>query len=133
MTLPAPTARILTDLHRFCRKGDVQLIAQVFRPDLVNLRDERVLVTQLGLTALACAVISGNEKATEYLLAQGANPDLSTDLGETPLHYAADNSQLVIAKLLLQRGGFQFQEKVSFCLIENLEHQQRQSYWQYLQ
>lgn len=35
------------------------------------------------------------------MLIQGANPNIPNNLGETPLHQAADNSQYTMADLLL--------------------------------
>ena len=47
-------------------------------------------------------MICGHLEATEYLLKQGADPNIPNNLGETPLHQAADNSQYAMAELLLK-------------------------------
>lgn len=47
-------------------------------------------------------MICGHYEGTEYLLKQGANPNITNSLGETPLHQAADNSQEKFARLLLE-------------------------------
>jgi len=47
-------------------------------------------------------VISGHLEATKFLLIEGADPNNPNNLGETPLHQAADNSQYLIAELLLE-------------------------------
>ena len=46
-------------------------------------------------------MICGYFEGTEFLLKQGADPNITNSLGETPLHQAADNAQYKIAKLLL--------------------------------
>ena len=47
-----------------------------------------------GETALFLAVKRNNRKMIEYLLGKGANPNISNDLGITPMMVAAFNSQL---------------------------------------
>ena len=44
----------------------------------------------------------GHLEATDYLLSIGADPNIKNNLGETPLHQAADNSQAKLVKLLLK-------------------------------
>jgi ankyrin repeat protein len=44
---------------------------------------------ELGIGFLHVAVIQGNEKEVQRLLAQGANPNLPTRFGITPLHIAS--------------------------------------------
>ena len=46
--------------------------------------------------------MSEKVQVVEFLLSKGADPNLQNSMGETPLHYAADNSLLEIAKLLCQ-------------------------------
>jgi len=97
------------DLHKACRLGDITAIKQAFRaqPDKLNEKDASVPFTQLGWAPLYRTVICGHLQAVEFLLKQGANPNVVNNvrpkqLGETPLHQAADNSQLAVAELLLQ-------------------------------
>ena len=47
-----------------------------------------------GETALFLAVKRNNRKMIEYLLQKGANPNISNDLGITPMMVATFNSQL---------------------------------------
>ena len=47
-----------------------------------------------GETALLLAVKRNNRKMIEYLLKKGANPNISNDLGITPMMVATFNSQL---------------------------------------
>lgn len=96
------------DLHKACRLGDITAIKQAFRaqPEKLNEKDASVSVMQLGWAPLYRTVICGHVQAVEFLLKQGADPNVvnnvnATQLGETPLHQAADNSQLSVAELLL--------------------------------
>ena len=47
------------------------------------------------------SVICGHVNTTEYLLKSGADPNIKTRMGDTPLHQAAENRQYKIAVLLL--------------------------------
>ena len=97
------------DLHKACRLGDITAIKQAFRaqPEKINEKDTSVSLTQLGWAPLYRTVICGHVQAVEFLLQEGADPNVvnnvrSMQLGETPLHQAADNSQLAVAEVLLQ-------------------------------
>ena len=46
-------------------------------------------------------MICGNLAGSKFLLESQANPNLSNNLGDTPLHQAADNSQYELAELLM--------------------------------
>ena len=46
-------------------------------------------------------VICGHFESTQYLLERGADSNNPNNLGETPLHQAADNLQYAMAELLL--------------------------------
>ena len=87
------------DLHRACRMGDLGTIQQAYRvqPEKINQKDP-----MLGWSPLYRTVVCGHLDATEFLLSQGADPNLRNELGETPLHHAASNCQLTIATLLLK-------------------------------
>lgn len=54
-----------------------------------------------NLTALHLAIMQSNENLTQWLLAQGANPDVTDDLDYTPLHLASVMGQERLVKLLL--------------------------------
>jgi Ankyrin repeats (3 copies)/SAM domain (Sterile alpha motif) len=88
----------ITDLHKACRSGDLGTIKSAYKldPSRINTKDE-----ELGWTPLFRTVISGNVKASKFLLKRGSNANLANTLGETPLHQAADHSQYIIAELLL--------------------------------
>ena len=56
-------------------------------------------------TMLHTAVFQNNLEAVEYLLDQGADPNILYDHSETPLIAAIDNKQWEIAKRLIQKGA----------------------------
>lgn len=59
----------------------------------------------MGFTPLMHAVMCEQYESICFLLTQGADPDLSNFIQETPLHQAADNSLLEIARALLSHSG----------------------------
>ncbi|OMJ81487.1 hypothetical protein SteCoe_18055 [Stentor coeruleus] len=87
------------DLQTACRMGDLSSIKQAHQscPSKINEKD-----SGLGWCPLYRTVICGHFEATEYLLKQGADPNIPNNLGETPLHQAADNSLYSMAELLLK-------------------------------
>ena len=58
-------------------------------------------VPVIGLTPLMTASITGNSEAAEYLLAEGAKPNLVNKDGSTALHMASFFGHLEIVKALL--------------------------------
>jgi len=58
-----------------------------------------------GKTALHFAVDQKNTEIVRLLLAQGANPNISDNLGWTPLHIAAQVNAFTIVQLLLDVGA----------------------------
>jgi ankyrin repeat protein len=58
-----------------------------------------------GDTLLHRAVLKGNRSDVRDLLALGADPNASGDMGHTPLHYAAMSGDLLIALSLMGRGA----------------------------
>lgn len=58
-----------------------------------------------ALTALSLASQRGESLAVEVLLRAGANPGTLSDIGETPLHHAAQCRNATIARLLLEYGA----------------------------
>ncbi len=52
-------------------------------------------------TLLCHAVIAQNHPLAEWLLEQGYDPDFADKLGWTPLHYAAQNYQVDLGRLLI--------------------------------
>ena len=86
------------EIQRACRLGDLDLLIEYLDkyPKGLNEAD-----TKLGWTGLYRSVICGHINTTEYLLKTGADPNIRTRMGDTPLHQAADNRQHKIANLLL--------------------------------
>ena len=58
-----------------------------------------------GRTPLLQASMVGNIEMTEFLLKEGAKPNLVTDSGESSLHIAAANGHTDIARLLIEYGA----------------------------
>ena len=86
--------------------GYTPLMMIVVNPNITNF-EKTVVIDRLiemgcdvnkpndfGETALMMAVKRNNRKMMEYLLKNGANPNISDDLGVTPLMIATFNSQL---------------------------------------
>ena len=65
----------------------------------INEKDE------CNWTPLYRSIISGNLKATEVLLKNGADPNIQCSMGETPLYQAVDMEKLEHVKLLLKHDA----------------------------
>lgn len=89
-------------LHRAARLGDLSLLSKALSqaPACVNLQD-----CKLGWTALYRAVICGHPAAAQMLLKQGADPNLASKSGDTPLHLAADDGNYRLVAALLTAGA----------------------------
>ncbi|OMJ82749.1 hypothetical protein SteCoe_16453 [Stentor coeruleus] len=87
------------ELQKACRLGDINTlkISLNENPHLLNQVDSKLKWSLLYRT-----VIFRHIEATEYLLQEGADPNIKNKLGETPLHQAAENSQEKLVKLLLE-------------------------------
>jgi hypothetical protein len=90
------------EVHKACRLGDVGRLAGLLqdRAEAANERDSK-----LGWSPLYCSVVSNQVRSVQYLLKQGADPNLQNRLGEGPLHQAAYNNFLLIAEMLLSHGA----------------------------
>ena len=75
----------------------------------INEKDE------CNWTPLYRSIISGNIKATEVLLNNGADPNIQCSMGETPLYQAVDMEKKNHVKLLLQFGA-----DPNICQIDGL-------------
>ncbi len=109
----------------YCRNNEAVDILKPHRPDLdifeaaclgeTNivkkwLEKDRGLINSFspdGFTVLGLASFFGNAELVRYLLASGADPDLSSDNAQkvTPLHAACAISDFNIADMLIRRGA----------------------------
>ena len=68
-----------------------------YRPDLVNTSRFDIF----NSTLLYCAAHNGHDKAVLLLLDRGAQSDVGNDIGQTPLHVAAERGYVKIVRALL--------------------------------
>lgn len=89
------------DIHKAAGQGDVARIEELLEknPECLNAKDDQ------GNTALHYAAFSGQKAAAEFLIAHGADVDLSNIYHYTPLHYAILGKHLEIAGLLARSGA----------------------------
>uniref|UniRef100_A0ABD2WWG8 Uncharacterized protein n=1 Tax=Trichogramma kaykai TaxID=54128 RepID=A0ABD2WWG8_9HYME len=79
-----------TPLHRICEANIDDLAVEM----LFKICDEKHQSMQvdaqdkMGQTPLHAAITKGNMKLVEILMRRGANPNLATNIGSTPLHYS---------------------------------------------
>ncbi|GIY11810.1 hypothetical protein CDAR_516591 [Caerostris darwini] len=92
-------------LHQAALWGNAELLEDLLHGEMLaflNVKDSH------GRTALHAAATNENETCTRILLQAGANPNISCDLTEqfkTPLHIAAENGHLDIARILLEHDA----------------------------
>ncbi|MHC9543343.1 MAG: ankyrin repeat domain-containing protein [Vulcanimicrobiota bacterium] len=88
----------MTPLHEAAYNGEIDSALKLLRSGSdINAR------TQNGKwTPLHMAVEEYKKEMVEFLLTQGANPDMKDESGETPLHLAADNDDIECVKMLIQ-------------------------------
>lgn len=94
----------LTPLIAACRSMNPALVDYVLRKTPPHLLDFR---SPAGKTALVHAIECGNFDAVKKLLSHGADPNRIGTSGVTPLHIAADQAQVALARLLIRRGAVQ--------------------------
>jgi len=121
----------VTPLHVACREGHVAIVKLLFRhafqQNTLNeqsktLKERLVEDTDIhGSTALHFAVESGVTDIVEVLLLHRADPIAQKDNEVTPLHIAARNGHIEIAKCLLQ---YKEQSRGEFNIIEVIEREQ---------
>lgn len=82
-------------------RGDLELLAAMVErnPSIVNDRN------QMGKTPLHHAVTYRKLGAVEFLIAHGADVNVSDDTGMTPLHIAATLNRVEEAKALVRAGA----------------------------
>ncbi len=67
--------------------------------------DPDIRQTGTGRTPLITAIFAGNADMVDALLHHGANPALADEVGNTPLHIAAQTNQPWLVLRLLQAGA----------------------------
>jgi hypothetical protein len=90
----------LAGLCRFAGRGDLENMQRLLAQTDINGRD------QAGATPLQHAVGARRTLAVEWLLMHGADPNLATASGDTPLHWAAASRVgAPMVELLLRHGA----------------------------
>lgn len=93
-----------TPLIAACKLGDPALVKKLLKRTSKALLDFR---PSGGHTAMTTAIEAGQLATVKLLLRKGANPNLLSLSGMTPLHHAAKHGHTEIAKLLLRHGAIQ--------------------------
>ncbi len=91
-----------TPLHFAAQWGDMEIIRLL----ISKKADVNALSKGLApLRPLHASAYSGHYKASQFLLANGANVDALDGYGRTPLHGVAYGKNIKIAKLLIEKGA----------------------------
>ncbi|MGL5721513.1 MAG: ankyrin repeat domain-containing protein [Brevinema sp.] len=85
----------------FHRAVELNMVPEVMK--MVNEGADVNAKDRMGYTALHIASWNGNNELVEYLLRLGANPNVITPSGNTPLKFASPS----VRRLLLQYGAFE--------------------------
>jgi len=108
-------------LHVACREGHIAIVKQLFLHGY-HIKDGLVRAKDMhGNSALHFAVESGVKEIVEVLLLNGSDPIAQKKNEVTPLHIAARNGHIEIAKYLVQYKG---QSKGGTDIIEMTEREQ---------
>ncbi|CAG9327368.1 unnamed protein product [Blepharisma stoltei] len=95
----APDQAEIDEFCVACGQKDLQKVSEM-------CGNNRILVEQcdskLSLKPLFHAVFCGSYEVTYFLLEKGSDPNCRNAIGETPLHQAADNSELRLVRALLE-------------------------------
>ncbi|MBE7440279.1 MAG: ankyrin repeat domain-containing protein [Spirochaetales bacterium] len=86
-------------IHDFALSGDLTQLKTLATPERINARDPQ------GRTPLLRALEGRSLPAAEFLLARGADPDLTDNLGNHGLHYAVRSAEQDLVRLLLSRSN----------------------------
>ena len=97
------------DLHEAVLTGSLYHVQRSVRKILYGKKPNPLLINQLdeaGRTALSIAAKIKNEKIVEYLLENGALPDIADEsTGRTPLMFAVLNKDYEMTKKLVSSGS----------------------------
>ncbi|XP_063965587.1 E3 ubiquitin-protein ligase MIB2-like isoform X3 [Lytechinus pictus] len=88
------------ELVRAAKIGDLRRVSEILSstPKKVNVKIE-------GKSALHKASFHGHRDVVKALLEAGADIEITTDDGHTPLHYAVEGDEPVVTKCLLEEGA----------------------------
>lgn len=89
-----------SNIYEAAMLGDIKYIAQFDNRPLINKSFGKD-----GNTPLIGCVKKDNAEMTEFLLKQGASPNIANNSGETPILMAVKSHDLRIVKLLVQYGA----------------------------
>lgn len=79
--------------------GQMDSLRNTFDPGFIDIPDD------IGATPLIWAAYCGHVEVTEFLLENGADPNIATICKEYPLHLAAEIGSLDIVKALVKHGA----------------------------
>lgn len=111
LSIPLQPTLTEQDLHKASRQAlfvDLDFILEQ-RPEFLNAPSRaNEDCFGVGGTALHFAVAGDNPHVVEYLLGRGADPNLASERGATPLHFSCRKGAIDCAKLLLGHGASMF-------------------------
>ena len=87
------------DLQKIICDGSMDDLASVIVKNGVNVKGHE------GWSLLAYAAFYGDEKKVDFLLKNGANPNIQDDYGYTPLMQTVEGNHARIAQRLLDAGA----------------------------
>ena len=92
----------IAPLFRAAQVGNLESVKFLIEkePELLNYKMDNEV---FGFTVLTHAVKHGKMNVVEYLLKQGADPSITDQSNNLPLHHAADKRHLEIAKMLIEK------------------------------
>lgn len=96
-------------LHRATREGDLKIVSELLKSGYRNIDAKNTE----GQTAVHVASILGNSDIIAALLEAGANAAIRDSRGLTPLHYACQENQYVIIRILVDKGNANVQARSS--------------------
>ena len=88
-------------LHDAAKRNDPHGIAKHLKPHAENVDD----FDEHGMSALHHACAAGAQEAVVFLVSKGADTDLPSRKGKTPIQYAQEKFQAHIVRLLTESYG----------------------------
>ena len=111
----------LERMHFFCQKGDKEAVFEIYNEDkkLLNAKGN------MDYTALHWAAHSGHDELCEALCKEGADVNVQTKTGDTPLHLAVFKGKANVVKVLLAHNAKTSINNSSNKLAEDLSSVRR--------